>query len=76
MANGRNRFIRKHLVKLETTLSALPNSYRQPGSLRPERSPLDGRAALTRLKAVLEQTGVPAVEGRLAADARVQQYDE
>jgi neurofibromin 1 len=70
-----NRFVRKHLNKLETALSALPNSYRQPGSDRPERTPLDGRAALTRLRVVLEQTGVP-VESRLSAEAQSLQYEE
>lgn len=56
---GRNRFIRKHQPRLEAALAQLPNSYRQPGSTRPERTPLDGRAALSKLKAVEPSKPVP-----------------
>lgn len=73
---SRNRFVRKHLVKLENAMVQLPQTFRKPNSSRPDKLPMDGRLALTRLKEVLEHNPVPVEETRLSPAARGQQHEE
>jgi hypothetical protein len=72
----RHRFAFKHAAKLESSLDNMPASFRHPGSTRPTRIELDGRSALGRLRAVMEETGTPGDGARLSSSARSQVYDE
>lgn len=76
MLISRNRFIRKHLLKLENAMAQLPQTFRKPNSSRPEKLPLDGILALSRLREVLEQNPIPVEEAKLTPAARGQQHEE
>ena len=72
----RNRFVRKHLTKLESAMIGLPPTFRKVSSLRTDRSPLDGKLALARLREVFAENPVPVEETRLSPALRGQQHEE
>jgi neurofibromin 1 len=72
------RFVFKHIGRLETALDAMPPTFRarSQSSTRSLRLDLDGKAALTMLRQIMEDTGTPADTVRLSSSARSQVYDD
>jgi len=72
------RFVFKHIGRLETALEALPPTFRTraASSTRSLRLDLDGKGALSMLRQIMEETGPPADTVRLSSSARSQVYDD
>lgn len=69
-----HRFVFKHVGRLETSLEAMPPTFRarSSSSTRSLRLDLDGKAALAMLRNIMEESGPPVEITRIAQTARAQ----
>ena len=72
-----HRFVHKNLAKIESSLEAMPPSYRRGSNSRftTARGDLDGKAALKLLRQIVDETGPPKNVGLLSPAARAQAYE-
>lgn len=72
------RFVFKHISRLESSLDNLPPSFRsrQSTSTRSIRLDLDGKSMLQSLRRLMQETGPPTDMSNLSSSTRSQVYDD
>ncbi|WOO81456.1 Neurofibromin [Vanrija pseudolonga] len=70
------RFVFRHIARLETSLENMPQTFRGRSNDRNIRLELDGRAAAASLRLLMEETGPPVDFTRLSSNARNQVFDD
>ncbi|ORX39325.1 putative ras GTPase activator [Kockovaella imperatae] len=73
-----HRYVFKHHTKLESSLDAMPTSFARPSSDKPlsARAELEGKATLSLLRQILDETGAPAHATMISSTARTQGFDD